>query len=564
MPDYALQATTQHYRFSFDIDLLPAGAPNLCNALALSAETDYSTLSSWFANKQFDPIDVYADVGTNGATNTSSPFRKINFDAGPFQPSGNLQVPDFCRMMLNSEADELFMDEFGFWERGNSTGEGLSRALAETISPNSIMKFQGQSPAAVWLNASRPNWINLSEGTDQNYESIGCAVLFLNFLRFQLGRRWEEIIKSAQSFPGVFPLSLSLDFVFHWLTQPSAPWLGPNGLAWLQFINFINANFPPGKLVSLPNNNPFPILAPATWKPWHSIGAPPPKLLKPATPAVSSYLSGIVDCFALGTDKAVWHNQFDGSSWGGWKNRAGNFTGGVAAVAMSPYQVLFFAIAADGSLQRNRVITSGFFEVVSGWKVINPGKAVGVPTAVSWAPYRVDCFARSPQGTILHCHSEDEDANYTAWQDLGNPGGGVTVVGSPAAISLRPDSLDCFVRCSDQSLHRLTWSGFGWSWSQWPGTGSPVKVLGDPAVVARPPNLIDVFVEVSTTAKDIVQFSFNPGRGSWQPTGVGHPGDMLNDGPPSAVSSAPDRFDLVVIASDNTETNVWTRLSTVP
>src|SRR5713226_6084972 len=131
-------------------------------------------------------------------------------------------------------------------------------------------------------------------------------------------------------------------------------------------------------------------------------------------------------------------------------------------------------------------------------------KRVGVPTAVSWAPYRVDCFARNPQGTLLHSCSEDEGFSYTAWQDLGNPGGGVTVVGSPAAASLRPDSIDCFVRCSDHTLHQLTWNGFVWSWHPWPATGVPVKVSGDPAVAVRGPILIDVFVEV--LAKEIVQF----------------------------------------------------------
>jgi len=181
---------------------------------------------------------------------------------------------------------------------------------------------------------------------------------------------------------------------------------------------------------------------------------------------------------------------------------------------------------------------------------------------VSWAPYRVDCFARNPQGTLLHSYSEDEGFSYTAWQDLGNPGGGVTVVGSPAAASLRPDSIDCFVRCSDHTLHQLTWNGFVWSWHPWPATGVPVKVSGDPAVAVRGPILIDVFVEV--LAKEIVQFKFDPGRGAWQAFALGHPGDMKNDGPPAAVSPASDRVELVVIASDPALTNVWRRVFTVP
>src|SRR5437879_2319088 len=114
MVDYVLATTTQHYKFSYDIDLELAGGASLCQTLALSAETDYLTLSSWFGKAQFDPIDVYANVGTNGASNTDWPDREIEFDAGPIPPSMSLQSSDFCRMMLNSEADEIFMDAFGY------------------------------------------------------------------------------------------------------------------------------------------------------------------------------------------------------------------------------------------------------------------------------------------------------------------------------------------------------------------------------------------------------------------------------------------------------------------
>jgi hypothetical protein len=54
--------------------------------------------------------------------------------------------------------------------------------------------------SASWLDApGRPDWINNTEGTDQHYVSIGCSVLFLNWMRFQLGYSWTQIIAAGDS-----------------------------------------------------------------------------------------------------------------------------------------------------------------------------------------------------------------------------------------------------------------------------------------------------------------------------------------------------------------------------
>jgi hypothetical protein len=39
----------------------------------------------------------------------------------------------------------------------------------------------------VWLNLkTRPNWVTRNDSTDGRFSSIGCSVLYLNWLRFQL------------------------------------------------------------------------------------------------------------------------------------------------------------------------------------------------------------------------------------------------------------------------------------------------------------------------------------------------------------------------------------------
>src|SRR5260370_7093326 len=101
---------------------------------------------------------------------------------------------DFIRSLLVAEADEVFMANFGHgWNCGASNGEGLSRVLANDI-------YKGVEPADfissnVWLSLDpRPNFVDHTKPIDTDYPSIGCSVLFLNWLRFQLNHSWAEIV----------------------------------------------------------------------------------------------------------------------------------------------------------------------------------------------------------------------------------------------------------------------------------------------------------------------------------------------------------------------------------
>jgi hypothetical protein len=41
---------------------------------------------------------------------------------------------------------------------------------------------------------TRPNRVSRNDATDGRFSSIGCSVLYLNWLRFQLRYGWREII----------------------------------------------------------------------------------------------------------------------------------------------------------------------------------------------------------------------------------------------------------------------------------------------------------------------------------------------------------------------------------
>jgi hypothetical protein len=95
----------------------------------------------------------------------------------------------------------------------------------------------------VWLNLDpRPNFVNHTEPTDTDYNSIGCSVLFLNWLRFQLTHSWADVVAAGRS---------TLAGTYSNLTGK------PTG--WEDFEAVINAHYPAGKQYNLGTDNPFPL-----------------------------------------------------------------------------------------------------------------------------------------------------------------------------------------------------------------------------------------------------------------------------------------------------------------
>jgi hypothetical protein len=140
------------------------------------------------------------------------------------------------------DADEVFEAAFGHgWNCGASNGEGLSRVLANDLYPG-VEPSNFVSPAS-WLDApGRPDWINNTEGTDQDYVSIGCAVLFLNWMRFQLGYSWTQIIAAGAS---------TLAQTYQNLTGQT------DGYA--LFMALMDRTYPRGTPSGLTTDNPFPL-----------------------------------------------------------------------------------------------------------------------------------------------------------------------------------------------------------------------------------------------------------------------------------------------------------------
>jgi hypothetical protein len=122
-------------------------------------------------------------------------------------------------------------------------------------------------------------------------------------------------------------------------------------------------------------------------------------------------------------------------------------------------------------------------------EVVGTGLA-GDPAAVSWGPGRLDVFARGPNGELLHEYSDNG-----GWSPNGMAGPlevvGTGLAGDPAVVSWGKGRLDVFARSSNGELLHKYFDNGGWGSSglEVVGTG----LAGDPAVVSWGPGRLDVF-----------------------------------------------------------------------
>ena len=72
---------------------------------------------------------------------------------------------------------------------GESTGEALSRWCAAVVGNNALADF---ATAPQWASDGMPDWVNRTEDTDQDADSIGCGMAFLSWMISQ-GHGLEKI-----------------------------------------------------------------------------------------------------------------------------------------------------------------------------------------------------------------------------------------------------------------------------------------------------------------------------------------------------------------------------------
>ena len=156
------------------------GAPALENATDLLADADrIRAANDAIFGSRGGPVQVIvfalggATDGTGGADHDGCDYT-TGAEIEVCAAFGNSMR---CSALFEAELSECSMN-------GNlcglSTGEALSRWCSVLIGNNALADF---TSVPTWVQDGEPNWVNETENTDQDYDSIGCGMAFLSWLQ---------------------------------------------------------------------------------------------------------------------------------------------------------------------------------------------------------------------------------------------------------------------------------------------------------------------------------------------------------------------------------------------
>jgi hypothetical protein len=489
---------------SYDNSLGVAGS-NMANAVLANCERDFSQLQSWFGGIAAGRFTVFIDPGSFGAYHASCTATELHLAA--FSGTDG----DLVNMLNVAEADEVFMaNQNTGWGCGYSNGEGLSRVLATQLYPASL---DGFASAATWLNTpGRPDYVTVTDPTDRSYVSIGCATLFLNFLRHQLRFSWQQIVRAAAPtlaqtytnltgrtdalarfksllqgyYPEGTPVSLASDNVFplpgvmeivargsdgavwhNWQTAPNNGWSGWNSLGgWVDLLEVaqnddtrleIFARGGDGAVwhnwQTAPNNG---------WSGWYSLGGWIDRL------EVGTNADGRMEIFARGSDGAVWHNWQTAPSngWSGWYS-LGGWIDLLEVAQNDDGRMEIFARGSDGAVWHNwqTAPNNGW----SGWYSL--GGWIDRLEVGRNADGRLEIFARGADGAVWHNWQTAPNNGWSGWYSLG---GWIDLL----EVAQNDDGrLETFARGGDGAVWHNWQTAPNNGWSGWYSLGGWIDLL---------------------------------------------------------------------------------------
>jgi hypothetical protein len=197
MGDQKLITATEHFRISVDTDL----GEGYGWIISDNCENDFAAIQSYFGgiNPLTLPIEVFV-VDVEGASWNPRLGPKITCG---IKGRDGVALPWFPSFLTAVELVEIFaVAQVGGanglgWNPGQSAGEGLSRVLGDSLyggasvhTPVAIQWFSDGDPA------HQEDFVN-QNSSDVNDAAVGCAALFLNYLRFVLNIGWDQIARLA-------------------------------------------------------------------------------------------------------------------------------------------------------------------------------------------------------------------------------------------------------------------------------------------------------------------------------------------------------------------------------
>jgi hypothetical protein len=259
---------TSNFQIQFDPAEYPgpgelSGVQERAAAFGNVCEPDYAVLCEWFGvavGAGLGPsnrVVVTLTKGVRGGSNTgysaSHPQMRVNPELGA---SDDRVLGIFVAEMI-----EILMTYKGPWGPGNSGGEGLSRVAAQLLHPQFGMGFVNawlasdptvDPTSAVADSEFRKDWVSENftggplraggsvRGDDDSY-SNGCAMLFIYYLKSQLGFSMPQVVQNGGA---------TLADTYQALTNGQT-----NGF-W-GFKSLLAEHFPIG--VQSPTDDPFPL-----------------------------------------------------------------------------------------------------------------------------------------------------------------------------------------------------------------------------------------------------------------------------------------------------------------
>jgi C1A family cysteine protease len=211
-----------------------------------------------------------------------------------------------------------------------------------------------------------------------------------------------------------------------------------------------------------------------------------------SSPAVLAQNANSLDLFVQGTDGALYHKYWTGTTWTVSTSLGGNLTADPAATSRASGYMDVFTRGNDSALWSINTTNNG--TSWNAWYQIGGQLAPGTgPAADARGLNSLDAFVQGTDHALWYTHWDG--TKWSAWKSLGG-----YLTSSPAAASQSSGTIAVFVRGTDSALWSRTTTNGGASWSNWYQIGGQLAPGTGPAVCAQNANSLDVFVQGTDNA----------------------------------------------------------------
>jgi subtilisin family serine protease len=261
-----------------------------------------------------------------------------------------------------------------------------------------------------------------------------------------------------------------------------------------------------------------------------------------------------LDVFVLGTNRALFHKWWNGSTWGpsvtGYENMGGICMSRPEVVAWGPNRLDVFVLGTNRALFHKWWNGSAWGPSVTGYENMG-GVCASPPKVVAWGPNRLDVFVLGTNRALFHkwWNGSAWGPSVTGYENMGG-----VCASPPEAVAWGPNRLDVFVLGADSALYHKWWNGSAWGPSVTGYEYMGGVCASPPTAVAWGPNRLDVFVLGTDSA--LYHKWWN--GSAWGPsvTGWEYMGGVCAS-PPRVVAWGPNRLDVFVLGTDSALYHKW-------